>query len=217
MIRRQLATSMQPESTLWRGVHSREFRTWVRTCATGPRDLLSPAEELLAEHHLAGGVILAMEEGANQLAEGSHMPGFWNNVVEFIGNFIHLVHRSKETHCFAAAVDAGTLAQKDSATLEREHEGAKQTTLALIAAIERGDWEGTYDHVAYYSHVMRPHMAHEERTLIPGLRNIPREVQTSLRTAFNDVEASKMRPRNRKYYLDLVRRTCGQIGVEHPL
>jgi hemerythrin-like domain-containing protein len=210
-------TPMQPEPTSWKGIHTPEFRRWVRTCAPSSGEPLSPADELLAEHHLAAAVILAMEEGANRLLHGESSPGFWSGVVEFIGDFMHLVHRAKEARCFRAAVESGILAEDESTTIELEHEDAKQTTLELIDAVERGDWEATYRHVAFYAHVMRPHMKHEEQSLIPALRSVDSSIQAGLRAAFDDVEATATNGRNRLYYLDLARRLCTGVGVEHPL
>ncbi len=208
---------MQPESAHWKGIHSRQFRDWVRTCASVPHSRQSPADELLAEHHLAAGVILAMEEGADRLLHGSPIRGFWRRTVEFIGNFMHLVHRTKETHCFSAVVGAGVLPLAESVTLQQEHDDAKQTTLELIDTVEAGDWKGAYRHVAYYAHVMRPHMEHEEQTLIRAVNSVDPRTQAALSAAFQQVEATVMRGRSRKYYLDLARQMCSETGVEHPL
>lgn len=178
---------------------------------------MSPADELLAEHHLATGVILAMAEGADRLVEGKTLPAFWGGVVEFIGNFVHLVHREKETCCFATGIDGGWLERRVSASLQREHEVAKRTTLELIEAVRRGDPGATCQHVSHYAYLMLPHMEHEERTLIEGMRSIEPRAQASLRAAFKEVERAAMRGRNRKYYLDLAQRICSNAGVEHPL
>lgn len=207
---------METEPTPWKGIHSLEFDEWARTCVEQAAARQAPADELLAEHHLAAGVMLAMEEGANRMVKGVHLPDFWSGVVDFIGNFMHLVHRAKETHCFPLSVSAGTLGSDEADELQSEHKSAMQTTVDLIGAVEAGDWEAACRYVSLYVHVMRPHMAHEERTLVVGLRSLDAAGQAKLRAAFDEVERGAMQGRDRCYYLDLARRLCDLTGVVHP-
>ncbi|MCB9653310.1 MAG: hemerythrin domain-containing protein [Deltaproteobacteria bacterium] len=169
----------------------------------------SPEAELRSEHTLMRAVLVSVETEAQKLARGASLrTDFWADVIDFIGNFVHLCHRAKEERCcFDTLRDEASRAVLDA--LAKEHKKAEALTLELCGAIESGDWEQTLRLVHVYLHAMRGHMDREESDVFPLLvarfKAVPASEKT-LREAFAEVEEGVLSAGRRNHYVEISRR-----------
>lgn len=197
----------------------RAYEQWLLIGKGVTEDRQSPAEELLAEHYLMRAVLDAMERKAAALAAGQPLhPGFWANVVDFIGNFVHQCHRAKEQEqLFPAALEHGGLVRERSETLAHEHANAKDMTLSLCSAVEESDKDAVLRIVTAYIPFMREHMASEERWLFGPMRDdLPEEQVAPVRAAFDEIEEDRLAS-GRLHYVEVARELCEQVGIGHEL
>jgi hemerythrin-like domain-containing protein len=167
-----------------------------------------------------GAVLAAMEKEARGLLRGEPLrPEFWTRVVDFIGNFTHRVHRTKEERIFFPALrEWGLLEPAHSGQLERSHGSLKDLTLLLCEGVGEGDWEKAFRVVAIYLGEMRPHLeAEEELLLSPHLVEISEERLEPVRRGFAAVEDEVIGRSGRRAVLDLVRSVCREVDLEAPL
>ncbi|MHC5064383.1 MAG: hemerythrin domain-containing protein [Planctomycetota bacterium] len=200
--------------------HPAEFAVWSQAAKLPieEREDQPPAEELLGEHHLMNLVTNAMEAEALRLQQGEEMrTEFWAEVVDFIGNFVHVCHRQKEEEVFYPAVLRGGIIEKRrSDALEHEHENAKKLTLGICEGVEMGDWERVLRLVTMYVHFMRHHMRSEEQELMqPFMGELEDNLSGKLLGAFREVEVKALDGRDRQHYLGVARRLCETAGVPH--
>jgi hemerythrin-like domain-containing protein len=202
--------------------HVAEFAAWLQNARAVPaqREVQSPCEELLGEHYLIESVLAAMEAEALRLNQGEDLrAGFWGDVVDFIGNFVHLSHRVKEETAFYPAVVRGGLIEASrSDDLEQEHDNARRLTLGICEGVESGDWEQVIRLVSMYVYFQRHHMKNEELELVlPFMRQLDASMDDEIASAFRAVEATALAVRDRRHYVDLARRLCDAAGVAHGL
>ncbi len=175
-----------------------------------------PAIELLAEHHVMSTVLGAMEAEAQGMLGGRplRLP-FWSDVVDFNGNFVHLCHRVKEeVHLIPMLTTHGLLAAEQETAVRREHETAKSLTLDLCDGVECGDWERVLRVVSIYTHILRPHMRHEEAgPFAAAVDRLPLEAERELRRAFDAVDVAALGDRGRRHYVALARRLAEACGL----
>ncbi|MBK8013548.1 MAG: hemerythrin domain-containing protein [Deltaproteobacteria bacterium] len=169
----------------------------------------SPEAELRSEHTLMRAVLASVETEAQRLARGASLrTEFWADVIDFIGNFVHLCHRAKEERCcFDTVRDEASRAVLDA--LAKEHKKAEALTFELCGAIESGDWEQTLRLAHVYLHAMRGHMDREESDVFPLLAARFLEAPASeeaLRESFADVEEAVLPAGRRAHYVEISRR-----------
>lgn len=195
------------------------YAQWLLAGKGETEDRQHPAEELLAEHYLMRIVMDAMQQEASGLAAGKPMrAGFWAKVVDFIGNFVHQCHRTKEQEqLFPAAVDHGDMAVDRSHALAEEHAHAKDMTLSLCSAFETDDREAVLRIVMTYLPFMREHMLSEERDLFGPMRDdLPKAEAEHVRDAFDDIEEDRLAS-GRLHYVEIARELCEEAGIAHDL
>ena len=205
-----------------RRTHLTEFATWRHAAASAPgkRPTQPPAEELLGEHHLMELVVNAMEAEAARLNQGGELRvEVWSDVVDFIGNFVHLCHRAKEEEVFYPAVVRGGLIETErSDALEHEHQDAKELTYGICEGVEAGDWEQVARLASMYAYFMRHHMRSEELELMqPFMRELPTTTHEAVAESFRAVDAKALAVHDRDHYLAVARRLCEATGVPHGL
>lgn len=198
-----------PQSTI-----EQAFELWIAE-AEAPHKLQSPAAELLAEHHVMGAVLTAMEaESERMLSGGSLRPEFWTDVVDFNGNFVHLCHRVKEEeHFIPALLRLGILDAPQDEAIRHEHHSAKRLTLAICDGVAEGDWEKVLRIVSLYLHVLRPHMHREEAGMLLAAAQMPSSTSQELRTAFDLVDQKALAHRGRRHYVEVARRLSAACGI----
>ena len=173
------------------------LQTWLAEAATQRQQ--PPHLELLAEHVLMTGVLSAMDrEAATMLNGGPLRFEFWQDVVDFNGNFVHMSHRVKEeSHLIPAMRVAGVLPAHHEQAISREHQAAKDLTLGICDGVGEGDWEQVQRLVSLYVYRMRAHMQHEESGLLLHATQLPAAALARLRVEFDAVDAAALRGRSR--------------------
>ncbi|MBK8098171.1 MAG: hemerythrin domain-containing protein [Planctomycetes bacterium] len=173
------------------------LQTWLAEAATQRQQ--PPHLELLAEHVLMTGVLSAMDREAATMVNGGPLRlEFWQDVVDFNGNFVHLSHRVKEeSHLIPAMLAAGVLPADHEQAIRREHQAAKDLTLSLCDGVGEGDWEQVQRLVSLYVFRMRAHMSHEESSLLSHATRLSTAALARLRAGFDAVEAAALRGRSR--------------------
>ncbi len=190
------------------------FDLWMRDAAVAAP--ARPEQELLAEHHVMGMAIAAMDEEARRLAHGEPLrPDFWQTVVDVIGNFVHRVHRRKEEEAFFPALHAwGLVDAEHSKGLERAHRALGQLTQELCDGVGEGDWEKVFRVVVIYLDHIRSHLAAEEIQLLsPALAELPVERIEPVRLQFLAIEREALGERGRRSVLADTRRLCQEVGL----
>jgi len=175
-----------------------------------------PDEELWAEHFLIRSVVEAMREEAMVLREGSPLrPAFWEGVVDFIGNFVHRVHRAKEEDVFfPVLVEQGLIDSEREAHLHDEHSHLKDLTLELCDGVSEGDWEKAMRVVARYLDLMTAHLDAEERHMRnPAVRALPAEEWKDVQRSFGAIEGRVLGESGRREYLELTRSLCADVEI----
>jgi len=190
-------------------------RAWAENGCNGTA-VLRPEQDLLAEHLLMRSVISAMEAEGQALRNNEPLrPHFWSGVVDFIGNFVHFVHRAKEEGVFFPALVTHGLIDAESQThLHDEHADLKQLTLQLCDGVNEGDWERTMRVVSRYVDLATHHLDSEERQLNDSIVDeLPAEQWKNGRKAFDAIEDSVFSGDGRSHYLGLTRSLCGDVGL----
>ena len=195
------------------------FGVWLsESDARGRRQ--PPGEVLQGEHYLMESVLRSMEaELEHMLAGASLRTDFWGDVIDFNGNFVHLCHRVKEEdHLIPALVECQLIDADQHEGIQREHDRAKDLTLAIRDGVEEGDWEKVLRLVALYSQFLRPHMRREEdEAFLLAATELPPEVSDEIRARFDRVDAAALGASGRVGYVDLARRLTALAGVEYDL
>lgn len=181
---------------------------WLADAKSGVKvRTLHPADELVAEHRLLMPVLAAMEAEANKVRFGKLIRvDFWEGVVDFTGNFIHLCHRRKEEDAmFGVAESLGWSERPDIA---EEHRRSVRATLAIIESVSDGDWEMTVRLAAAYATGMRKHMHREEEGVFALIRSKLEAARVNeLRKAFDALDASVLTS-GRQHFVDVALKLC---------
>ena len=190
-------------------------RAWAENGCNGTA-VLRPEQDLLAEHLLMRSVMAAMRAEGQTLRNNEPLrPHFWSGVVDFIGNFVHYVHRTKEEGVFfPMLVSQGLIDAESKSHLHAEHSDLKGLTLQLCDGVNDADWERTMRVVSRYLDLVTQHLDSEERHLDdPVVRELPAEQWESGRKAFAAIEDSVFSGNGRAHYLDLTQSLCGDVGL----
>jgi hemerythrin-like domain-containing protein len=191
------------------------IRSWSDYGETGSRPQ-RPEEELWAEHLLMRSIVAALKKEARALRDGDPLRAdFWNGIVDFIGNFVHSVHRAKEEAVFCPElIEHGLMDQDAEANLHREHGQLKDLTLELCAGVEEGDWEKALRVVARYAGLVSKHLDDEERHLRdPVVRDLPDDEVEAIRIKFDAIEDRVLASTGRAHYLALTKSLCADVGI----
>ena len=179
-----------------------------------------PGEVLRGEHYLMESVLRAMEAELKLMLAGTSIrTAFWGDVIDFNGNFVHLCHRVKEEdHLIPALVEAQLIDADQHEGIEREHDRAKDLTLAIRDSVEEGDWEKVLRLVALYTRFLRPHMRREEdEAFVVATTELSPEVNEEIRVRFDHIDAAALGSSGRVGYVDLARRLNALAGVDYDL
>ncbi len=178
-----------------------------------------PTDELLADHVLMHSALEAIGLEAQALREGrAPRAEFWSRAIDFVGDYVHRVHRAKEEALFRALLGWGVVAPGASRPLLEDHARARQLTLDLCRAVREGDWERVSQVFSIYLQFIEPHMRREESQWLEPLdRRLDPEHQATLRTAFRAIDQRELPGGVRTCYAELVRRLARDAGVADPL
>ena len=201
------------------------FEDWMRTAYSPPGavEMERPEQELLAEHHMMGLALSAMETEARQLLRGAPLrPDFWRVAVDFIGNFTHRVHRVKEEDVLFPALQSwGLLAPDRCQHFEEDHEALGGLTRELCDGVDEGDWEKAFRVVSIYLDRIRPHLTAEEGTLLmPELVEIPVGELAPIQQRFREIETHVLGAAGRSRILALsqqLRRSIHFTDLHEPV
>lgn len=195
-----------------------EFVQWVQQARGNSESRQHPIDELLAEHHLMDIALAAMEAETHRLGRRKLLRNdVWTDVVDFVGNYIHLVHRRKESQClmraFAEAVgdDHHPVVQKT----EEQHGRAARLTFDLVDGLNEGDWEKVLRTAQLYISFARPHLRYEESELfeLARARLAPQQIAAA-QEEFKRLEAFGLGERERLYYLEVAQRLAKRAGLD---
>lgn len=194
------------------------FETWMNNVGLAPARWAPerPEHELLAEHYMMGLATSAMEEEAQQLLRGASLrPAFWQQVVDYIGNFTHRVHRVKEEEVFFPALaEWGLLIPEDKEHFEADHRALGDLTRDLCDGVGEGDWEKAFRVVSIYLGRIRPHLAAEEvRLLSPEVAKIPTKDLAPISRRFREIEAEALGSEGRNRIVTLTQGICRSVGL----
>jgi hemerythrin-like domain-containing protein len=196
-----------------------ELVEWAREAElpdTEPRGQ-NPIDELVAEHHLIRIALSTMLAEASRFAREKNLRiEFWDQAVDFVGNFGLLRHyRKKANHLFPTLASCGFEMQLEG--LDAEQTKDIELALELCDAIGEGDWENVARLVALYAGIKKKKMEREEQQLLyPGKELIPAVTMAELRSAFDQVDRTIPPERTRKEYLDMVKRLVKMTGIPDP-
>jgi len=195
-----------------------EFLQWVRE-ARGKADRRQhPVDELLAEHHLMDIALAAMEAETHRLGRRKLLRNdVWTDVIDFVGNYIHLVHRRKESQCLVAAFAkaVGDEHHPVVAKTEEQHSHAARLTFDLVDGLNEGDWEKVLRTAQLYIAFARPHLRYEEADLFEIVRaKLAPEQVAAAQEEFKRLEAFGLGERDRLYYLEVAQRLAKRAGLD---
>jgi hemerythrin-like domain-containing protein len=196
-----------------------ELNEWAHEAelAPGQPRRQHPVDELLAEHHLIRVVLSTMLAEASRLAREKNLRlEFWEDAVDFVGNFGLLRHyRKKANHLFPELVKHGFAAQVEG--LDAEQTKDIELTLELCDTIGEGDPENIARLVALYAGIKKKKMEREElQLLIPAKDVLAPNTVAALRSAFDVVDRTIPPDRERKKYVEIVQRLVKLTGVADP-
>ncbi|MCC7382153.1 MAG: hemerythrin domain-containing protein [Deltaproteobacteria bacterium] len=200
--------------------HDRELSAWMAIAEQDDVILppQHPIDELLAEHHLMEAVVAVMWREVQGLKRGAGLRvEVWRDVVEFIGNYVHLCHRRKEEQALLPVLQqSGLLTDLGAAEATRhEHVRAAQLTLELVDGVSAGDWEMVLRVAEQYMSLIRPHLQREEQAFFAPLRRkMSEEAAAALRDEFRRCEAEGLGRFARGHYLAAVRRLCAAAQLD---
>lgn len=206
------------EASLTRRARAAAFETWMRNAAAagGRVEPERPEQELLAEHHMMGLAISAMEGEARQLLRGASLrPDFWQLAVDFIGNFTHRVHRVKEEEVFFPALsERGLLTPEYCRHFAEDHEALGGLTLELCDGVAEGDWEKAFRVVSIYLSRIRPHLEMEERSLLAAeVSEIPEPVVADIQRRFHEIEVVGLGTEGRSRVVSITQELRRAVGL----
>jgi hemerythrin-like domain-containing protein len=202
--------------------HEAEFEDWLKTARSpGAPRTQHPLDELIGEHHLIDVVLAAIERGARRLSVHEVMqPEFWEDVVDFVGNFVVQCHHRKEEEALLPLVrdpaegDAAPPAQ----VLSLQHDQARQLAYDLLDGVNEGDWEKLLRAAHLFIRLEREHLVTEERDVFEPARRIATAAELSAARATADaVERAAFQDRDRLYYVAVARRLTRAAGLPDPL
>lgn len=201
-------------------IAERAYAIWLAE-ADDPGARQQPVQiELIAEHYLMGGVLLAMDKELRRIDQGHSLrTAFWARTVEFNGDFVHACHRVKEEELLIPALIAnGIKSTQYVDSVHREHERAKRLTLGIRDGVEEGDWEKVMRLVAMYVSFLRPHMQHEELELFgEPSEKLPPAIQAELRAGFTEAETKAMKGNGRRHFVDLAGELIRLVELDYAL
>lgn len=197
--------------------HEVEFMQWVKAARdpSGARTQ-HPVDELLAEHYIMDSVLAAMEREARRLVVHRQLrPDYWEDVVDYVGNYVHQIHRRKEEQGLFPKLVNRTV---DVMQIAKEHVQARNLTVDLLEGVSQGDWERVLRAAHVYLQVAKEHLPREESQAFEPARTLLDAAQTAeVRAKFNELEAFGLGDRTRLYYLELAQRLCQRAGLEDKL
>lgn len=192
-----------------------EFQRWVAIARNEAKAPQHPVDELLAEHHLIGIALDAMHAEAHRLGRRSLLRNdVWADLLDFVGNFVHLVHRRKESQCLQPRLASAGAEGARFEVVSDEHDRIGRLTLALVDGITEGDWEKVLRIAHQYVAIARPHLRGEEAGLLIVARRMCEEPALGeVQAEFARLEAFGLGERDRAYYLALVERIAHRTGL----
>lgn len=199
--------------------HFAQFADWMRS-ATHPEAPRTqhPVDELLGEHYVMDAALAALEREIRRLSvHGQLRPPYWEDVVDFFGNFVHQVHRRKEEQgLFPALLEAlGDPDRSRIAEIAREHERAKDFTILIADGVSEGDWEKVLRAAHMFLSLGRDHMPREEKdAFLLAKRVLSEDAVAELRARFDELERFGLGDRGRLYYVRLAESLCERAGIE---
>lgn len=198
-----------------------EFMDWVVVArdTSGKLDQ-HPVDELLGEHHMMDAVLAAMERETRRLSVHHDLrPDAWEDLVDFMGNYIYQVHRRKEEQglfeAYRAVVDSAGAGPLAIDVIAGEHQHATAMTIDLVNGVSEGDWEKVLRASHLFIRVARDHLLREEQEVFePARAALDAEAVSTLKARFSELEKYGLGERTRLYYLDLARRLCARAGLD---
>lgn len=200
--------------------HPKAFRKWLEDANSEEPAEQDPIQQLLAEHHLINIVVSTLEVEGGRLAHREPLRvDFWADIVDFIGNFVHLCHRRKEEqHCFPALYKGAVASGNLVVEVSKEHKKLEELTLELCSAVENADWESVLRFTPLYSRLMKRHLQREEELMFAHAETeLSGEVLETMQSGFRDADQQGLRGLGRKHYLEVARRLCSATELPDPL
>lgn len=199
----------------------REYQAWAQAARADGDGGQSAIDQVLADHFMMDIVLSVITREAHALAERRPLrTELWDDVVDFVGNYVHQIHRRKEEQAlFPALAAAGLVHLGDEVTTTiREHQHARALTVELLTSAGDGDWESVIRVVSAYVAMLEPHMAREERHFLVPLRaRMDAQLGEVLRAQFRAIEAVSLEGRGRMHYLRVVQRLAAAAGLSDAL
>ncbi len=196
----------------------REFLQWVQEARGNTEQRQHPVDELLAEHHLMDIALAAMEAETHRLGRRKLLRNdVWTDVIDFVGNYIHLVHRRKESQCLMTAFTKAVGHDRHPvvAKTEEQHGQAARLTFDLVDGLNEGDWEKVLRTAQLYIAFARPHLRYEETELFEIARaKLAPEQVAAAQQEFRRLEAFGLGERDRMYYLRVAQRLAKRAGLD---
>lgn len=190
--------------------HEPEFSAWVADARrAGTERSQGAIDELIAEHHMMDVVLAAMDREARKLGQHQLLRlEFWEDVVDWTGNYVHQCHRRKEEEAlFPVMLSHVGADQQLVEAIAAEHRQAKQLTLDLLDGVDEGDWEKVLRAAHLYVRLAREHLVREQTEVFePAVRLLDAGQHAALRRAFDAIERDALGDRDRLYYLEVARR-----------
>jgi len=193
-----------------------EVARWIKGAQGSAAASRDPLDELLAEHHLMELALSAMAAETRRLANREPLrTNVWADLVDFMGNFVHVVHRRKEVVCLEALQAISGVGELPSLRqVSAEHARLAHITISIVECVDEGDWEGVLRAAHQYLALVRPHLRGEEEGLFALVRRHLRDADLeSLQASFAEVERRGLGGRDRRYYLDIVQRLVTGAGL----
>lgn len=195
-----------------------EFVQWVKEARGGAGPRQHPVDELLAEHHMMDSALTAMEAETYRLGRGQLLRNdVWTDIIDFVGNYVHLVHRRKEAQALLTAFSKTPGDNRHPAVLqiEGQHSNAARLTFDLVDGLNEGDWEKVLRTAQLYISFARPHLRYEEAELFDAVRdNLTAEQIPAVQSEFTRLEAFGLGERDRLYYLAVAQRLAKRAGLD---
>jgi hypothetical protein len=114
-----------------------EYQVWAQAAQGDGDGGQSAIDQVLADHFMMDVVLSVITREAHALAERRPLrTELWDDVVDFVGNYIHQVHRRKEEQAlFPALAAAGLVHLSDEVTTTiREHRPRRRSTYSASEA-----------------------------------------------------------------------------------
>lgn len=191
-----------------------EFLVWARAAEQG-ESTQHPVDELLAEHHLIGEVLKAVQTEAGKIRKKKELDlDFWERAVEILGNFALLYHYAKKANHLFPALEPFGMKEKIEA-LDQEQQLDIETTLDLCNAVSDRDQETVKRLVSLHVRMKRQHMEQEAaEVLLPAKALLSEEATNELRSTFDEMESPP--GKHRLSYLETALRVMSDAGMQDP-